>query len=217
MLVSGNGFDNIKQSEESSSIKFRLGLGFTLFFFIVIIFMTAGSSVDEKPKEDNEGKENLRLSRYKKNKPKKNSHEWKDFCILKMKLEKVIDQSCLCECKNDIDSTWFNPPENGELGDEWEFISEIYSEGGSKHFRNKNTGEIVRFDKKHKQNGVDHYHRYNFEIKELIDRRKFKNENLYLDICGNVLRHNLNEKNHILVLQNSNEYKIEKNEELCNE
>lgn len=216
MLVSGNGgFDNDTQEfESSSSIKFRLGLGFTLLFLIVVIFMTAGSSVDEKPNEDNEGKENLRLSRYKSNKPKRNTEQWKDYCTLKKKLEKVIDPSCFCSCEEN--SFWFNPPKNGNLNYDWEFISEVYSEGGSKHFRNKNTGEIVRFDKKHKENGVDHYHRYNFEIKELIDKRKFKNENLYLDICGNVLKHNLNEKNHILVLENSNEYKI-KNEELCNE
>lgn len=215
MLVSGNGFETqTEQKESSNSIKFRFILGFGLLFIIVVIFMTAGSSVDEKPKENNG--EEVRLQRYKKNKPKKGSQQWKDHCELKKKLEKVIDPNCYCECKNDVNSIWFNPPENGELGEEWEFISEVYSEGGSKHFRNKVTGEIVRFDKKHKENGVDHYHRYNLEIKELSDIKKFKNENLYLDICGNVLNVNRNDKNHILVLQNSNEYKIQ-NEELCNE
>lgn len=219
MLVS-NGY--IHQEE----IKTSNGNGFVRWIIILLLILAVGSfimsssdnekSTETKPKENNG--EEIRLQRYKKQKPKKNSHEWKDFCILKMKLEKVIDQSCFCECKDGIDSIWFNPPENGELGDKWVLIHEIYSEGGSKHFRNKVTGEIVRFDRKHKENnGVDHYHRYNFEIKELKDRRKFKNENLYLDICGNVLRHNLNEKNHILVLKNSSEYKIEENKKLCNE
>ena len=214
MIVSGNGFDNdIKESESSTSIKFRFMLGFALLFIIVIIFMTVGSSV-EKLKENNG--EEIRLQRYKKTKPKKDSQQWKDYCELKKKLEKVIDPNCFCTCKNDVNSIWFNPPENGELGDEWEFIPEVYSEGGSKHFRNKTTGEIVRFDKKHKENGIDHYHRYNLEIKELLDIKKFDKENMYLDVCGNVLNVNRNDKNHILVLENSNEYKIQ-NEELCNE
>lgn len=217
MLVGGN----YSHQEE---VKTSNGNGFVRWIIILLFILAVGSFImsssdnptptETKPKENNG--EQIRLQRYKKNKPKKGSQQWKDHCELKKKLEKVIDPNCYCECKNDINSIWFNPPENGELGEEWEFIPEIYSEGGSKHFRNKVTGEIVRFDKKHKENGVDHYHRYNLEIKELSDIKKFKNENLYLDICGNILNVNRNDKNHILVLQNSNEYKIQ-NEELCDE
>lgn len=214
MLVStGNILTEEKQTSNN-------GNGFARWIIVLLFILAIGSFVmsssDTPTETKKENGELTRLKRYKDNKPRKNTQQWKDYCELKKKLEKTIDPSCYCECKNEVNSFWFNPPENGELGDEWEFLPEVYSEGGSKHFRNKNTGEIVRFDRKHKSDGTDHYHRYNPEIKELEDIKLFKKENLYLDICGNILEVNRGEKNHIYVLENSNQYQI-KNEESCND
>lgn len=218
MLVNGNGFDNettVVSSESSSSMKFRLTLGAGLLFTLVIIFMTAGSGIEEK--KENDSGESIRYSRYKKNIPQKGSPSWKDYCTLKEKIDKIIDPNCYCECKKGFKSNnvnWFNPPVPEELGEDWEEVYEEKHVEGSKHFRNIHTQELVRFDLKHRSNGSDHYHRYSYEIKNLKDVRKFKKGNKYLDICGEVLKSNIDEDNHILIIDKK--YKVEE-QELCND
>jgi len=65
---------------------------------------------------------------------------------------------------NDID--WNDPPKSpDELGDDWEDVTHPEQEKnsqGSKDFKNKKTGEKIRWDPKNKKGEDDpHWHRYN--------------------------------------------------------
>ena len=140
-MLTTNGYTHKEEIQTSNGNGFARWIVILLFILAVgsIIMSSSDSNELNKTEEKkDEGKENLRLDRYKKSKPKRNTEQWKDYCTLKKKIEKVIDPSCFCDCKED-NSFWFNPPKNGELGDEWELLSEVYSEGGSKHFKNKRT------------------------------------------------------------------------------
>lgn len=179
---------------------------------IFLVMLIANSST-----QDPDSGESLRLQRYKQNKPTRNSPAWKDYCKLKEKLEKVVDPNCYCDCNNQNHITgtinWFNPPPAEELDSEWELIPEIFTHGESKHYRHKPTGNIVRYDPGHIGRPEIHYHRLNYDIKELIDRRKYKDKgSMYLNICGDILPNNIDEKNHIYLKENQIQIK---EEEVC--
>lgn len=175
--------------------------GLISVLFTVFIFL---SSNEEKPQSADNKAENIRLKRLKeKSFSVFTEDEKRDYCNLTKKLEKTILVECFCKCDDEYlegSVNWFNPPEPDSLGSEWKELQKHEKDtSNSRYFQSVKNYNIIRYDESHGKKTGKHYHRYNKNIKTFKDLRKFKKENEYLDICGNVISNNIDEKNHIII------------------
>lgn len=203
MFITDGGCSEETGIKNEKSIKVQLLYSFLALISVLFTAVIIILNNSEENKETDIISEKTRLSRLKEKKfSLLNKDEKRDFCIYSRKIEKVIYPECFCKCDDEFiegSINWFSPPEPDKLGSEWIELAKHPSDpSNSRYFQNKMNFNIIRYDESHpgKKTG-NHYHRYNKNIKNFKDLRKYKKGNEYLDICGKELESNIDEKNHL--------------------
>lgn len=194
MLVSGDGFNQIKEENKTGKPNKFIYLIIGIFIILSIFIFTSSSTIET----ETDSKQDYKIKKlsYLKNKIKSfklSDDEMKEFCKYSEEIENVIYVECHCDGTNNfIDDSginWLDPPDPEELKnyDYFELPKNKNDTSKRRIFINKFKGLKIGFDLSHPsgnkyENSPPHYHRY-YSVEETSE-----DKNKYLDECGELTK-----------------------------